>query len=356
MSLKVFLMSFLLCIAAQAATWPVQPSGNCSTDMANLQNAASGTAAGDTIELQPSSTSNVFDLTCATGSPVVVVTTPDLYFTASSPVILQGPAVADYSWSIAFMDRADNLKISGLTIRNFNFAILSNPPSPTDGLSVSNSHLENNTYGIWSKYGNTHVSVINNTVVVPHPADPDPTSNTIGILVLGGYAIVAGNTVTGPGAVMHFNSAADLNNVGSTPQLTVRSAGIWQIDYLPRAPISYYSLFSNNHVSGLDLGMQVSSTYGATVGNTVTHCATGLGVSQDSGDPSVATRFATVTQNTLHDNQIGFLFESTQDSTAVFNDFQRNSVKDIVLMANPGGPVSKHDLFVLSPGSRQDLK
>src|SRR5262249_19534934 len=150
-------------------------------------------------------------------------------FVASSPVVLQGPAVADYSGSMAFLDLTDNLSISGITIRNFYYGVFSTYSASgfSHGVLFSNSRLENNSFGLWSKYGNTNLTLVNNTVVVPAPADPDPSSSAIGLLVLGGYSIIAGNTVTGPGAVLHFHSASDLLKVDSTPQLTLKTSGIW---------------------------------------------------------------------------------------------------------------------------------
>jgi hypothetical protein len=347
---------FLLAVAAQAATWQVQATGTCSTDTANLQNAVNSAAAGDTIQLQPGSSGNVFDLSCSAGNPAIFVNTPDLSLSASSPVILQGPAVADYSGSIGILDQADALTISGLTIRNFTYGVFSaNSSGPTHSLSISNARLENNANGLWSMYGNMNVTVVNSTVIVPQPADPTPGSSTLGLLVLGGYSVIGGNTVTGPGVSLHMSSVADVQNIVSNAQGLIRSVGIFQIDYLPQAPISYYSLISNNQVSGFDLGMQVSSTYGATIGNHVTHCAFGLQVSQDSDNGVTATTHATVTQNVSTDNQVGFMFASVQDSVASLNDFLHNSVKDIILIANPNGPPSVRDRFVLTPGSRADL-
>jgi hypothetical protein len=91
------------------------------------------------------------------------------------------------------------------------------------------------------------------------------------------------------------------------------------------------------------------------VGNHVTHCAFGLQVSQDSGNGVTATTHATVTQNVSTDNQVGFMFASVQDSVASLNDFERNSVKDMILIANPNGPPSVRDQFIQTPGSRADL-
>jgi hypothetical protein len=273
-------------------------------------------------------------------------------------VVLQGPAVADYSGSIGILDETDALTISGLTIRNFTYGVFSAASSsgPTHGLSILNARLENNANGLWSAYGNSNITVVNSTVIVPAPADPTPGSSTLGLLILGGYSVIGGNTVTGPGVSLHVSSVAEVQNIVSNASLgTIRSVGIFQIDHLPDAPISYYSLVSNNQVSGFDLGMQVSSTYGATVANHVTHCAFGMQVSQDSDNGVAVTTHATVTQNVSTDNEVGFMFASVQDSVASLNDFERNSLKDIILIANPSGPPSVRDRFILTPGSRADL-
>lgn len=351
-------LALLLLAAASssAATFTVNPSGNCAADSANIQNAIYAAQGGDTIQL----TAGTYDLSCLapSGNSIFLPYWLASITLAGDPgqTILVGPGMADANEMTGLFVAAGGSSITGLTMRGFYVAVsLAGTQRNTGrGISVSNCRFEQNIVGVQVNAQHSPAGqVVGNTFIISAPPGPlySDFDSTFGVLAFrqNSGLLIANNTFTGPGPNAHFNRAEDLLASGITEDLGIVTFGIHQVD--PRAPASTYARVSNNTASGLDLAIHVSSDHAVMNNNTVTDSAVALMLSNSGRSAPLADGL--VTGNSATASQFGFVLFSGVRSTISINDFRNNSVAGLLFTSNPNGEdASDANNFILDQGSK----
>lgn len=206
--------------------------------------------------------------------------------------------------------------------------------------------------GVNVRFDIDHVSLTNNTVLVPTPPDSNaPFRVMFGFVILGGCddLLVAENTFVGPGRVSTIQRVEDLNTTDPAgTALNIRTVGALQVD--ASTPISTLGRFSGNTFTGLDVAFQSSSNAGVVTRNTVTNSGLGISISNDAYDGSRVTDNV-VALNSANGNQIGMAVNSGSGNVALLNNLQNNSVVGLAFVACCGGAASEDNVFFRNQGS-----
>ena len=342
-----------------AATQVVTATGDCAADMASLQAAAGTAAAGDTIQLEAGPNGMAFNLTCASGSVVMNMATPDVTIEGTPGVMLQGPGMND-DFSAAIYARADSITITGVGIENFNIAIgVGMGGATANSVAITNSTLANNVAAVWVRTLHAKaLRVTNNRIVIPASPDADasgPSGTTYGIVV-GSQCddlVIAGNTIQGPGRAVQWRSWNDIIDPNAGPEMAIRSAAIWQMDYQP--PAAQHGRISDNTVEGVDLGIQASSDSSVVTRNVVTNSGSGVAISNDTNDGVHMISNGVVAMNTVTEDLFGIIVQSGTGNLIMNNDAERDAIAGLIFASYDGASPSTGNIFLLNSGSKSNV-
>jgi parallel beta-helix repeat protein len=350
------MLALVTCSGAFATVTIVAPSGNCSTDFANIQNAINSSATGDTVQLAGGN----FDLSClgATGGSLVIpiwhgaITLAGTTLNGVPQTTLSGPGAADPSESTALYVRASGSTVTGLTFRGFFYGVFVRGFG-NQGVAVTNCRFEQNIIGIWVGGQAVGTQIVSNVFVVPSAPGAPYTDfdTTIGVgAPRNSNLLIANNTFNGPGVNANFQNPADLLSSNTLEGLGIRSLGIYQLD--GRIPASQFGRVSNNTASGFDMAIHASSDFSVISNNTVTNSAVGIMLSNSTGDGVTQVTDGIVTGNIATGNQFGLVLLSAARNVISLNDFTNNSVVGMLFQNNLGGADSEQNRFVLDQGSK----
>ncbi len=338
---------------AAATTFTVSPTGSCPDDINNVQGTLAGALPNDTVQLAAGD----FNFTCATAFGGLFIGTAGLTFSGiPGATVIHGPGAADPSETVAVFVGANSVTISKISFRDFYFGVF--VAAGKGNFTLSGCTFDGVLISAQVARQGHAAKILNNVFNVPVPPSSDVTSDfgTAIALFVGRqnlYLLVAGNTVKGPGRVANFQHPEDVLAANTTPALSIRTAGIFQVDTL--VPASSWGRISNNTVSGVDLGIQSSSNFAVVSNNQINNSAIGLGISNDTDDGVTQVTDGIITGNDVSGNEVGLWMASATRNVISFNNALNNSVVGLLFLNNVGGAPSDGNLFILNQGSKQGV-